>query len=68
MFRFSLGMSRVDRIRKEYIREKAQAGTKLERRGCGGGVQRTDSGYTGDRMWKRELPGGRERGHAQGLM
>lgn len=22
-----------------------------------------DSGYTEDRMWKRELPGGRERGH-----
>lgn len=46
-------------IRNEYIRGKAQAETKLERR-----VQRMDSGYNEDRMWKRELPGGRERGHA----
>lgn len=49
----------MDGIRNEYIRGKTQAETKLERR-----VQRMDSGYTDNRMWKRKLPGGKERGHA----
>lgn len=49
MLRFSLGMIRLDRSRNETKRL----------RWCKH-VQRRDSGYIGQRMWKMELPGKEE--------
>ncbi|KAK3573176.1 hypothetical protein QTP86_014847, partial [Hemibagrus guttatus] len=67
MLRFSLGVTRLDRIRKEYIRGTAHVGrlgdkvreTRLRRFGH---VQRRESEYIGRRMLDMELPGRRQRG------
>ena len=54
MLRFSLGVTRMDKIRNEYIRATAQVGY--------GHVLRKDDGYIGRRMLRIELPGKRKRG------
>ncbi|KAK3533927.1 hypothetical protein QTP70_034918 [Hemibagrus guttatus] len=67
MLRFSLGVTRLDRIRNEYIRGTAHAGrlgdkvreARLRRFGH---VQRRESEYIGKRMLDMELPGRRQRG------
>ncbi|PME06485.1 hypothetical protein A8A06_13560 [Escherichia coli] len=70
MLRFSLGVTRMDRIRNEYIRGTAHVekfGDKVReaRLRWFGHVQRRDSGYIGQRMLKMELPGRRRRGRPQ---
>ncbi|MCI4393356.1 hypothetical protein PGIGA_G00156440 [Pangasianodon gigas] len=67
MLRFSLGVTRLDRIRNEYIRGTAHVG-RLEdkvreaRLRWFGHVQRRESEYIGRRMLDMELPGRRRRG------
>ena len=66
MLRFSLGVTRMDKIRNEYIRGTAQVGrfgekTREARLRWYGHVLRKD-GYIGRRMLKMELPGKRKRG------
>ncbi|MCJ8733439.1 hypothetical protein PDJAM_G00223370 [Pangasius djambal] len=67
MLRFSLGVTRLDRIRNEYIRGTAHVG-RLEdkvreaRLRWFGHVQRRESEYFGRRMLDMELPGRRQRG------
>ena len=65
MLRFSLGVTRMDKIRNEYIRGTAQVGrfgekTREARLRWYGHVLRKDD-YIGRRMLKMELCG--ERGH-----
>ncbi|KAK3565958.1 hypothetical protein QTP86_023364 [Hemibagrus guttatus] len=67
MLRFSLGVTRLDRIRNEYIRGTAHVGRlgdKLReaRLRWFGHVQRRESEYIGRRMLDMELPGRRQRG------
>ena len=67
MLRFSLGVTRMDRIRNENIRGTAQVGklgdkVREIRLRWFGHVQRRDSGYIGRRMLEMELPGRRQRG------
>ena len=67
MLRFSLGVTRMDKIRNEYIRGTAQVGrfgekTREARLRWYGHVLRKDDGYVGRRMLKMELPGKRKRG------
>ena len=67
MLRFSLGVTRMDKIRNEYIRGTAQVGlfgekTRETRLGWYGHVLRKDDGYIGRRMLRMELPGKRKRG------
>ena len=67
MLRFSLGGTRMDRIRNEYSRGTAQAGrfgekTREARLRWYGHVRRKDDGYIGRRMLRMELPGKRKRG------
>ena len=67
MLRFSLGVTRMDKIRNEYIRWTAQVGRFREKtREAGlrwyGHVLRKDYGYIGRRMLRMELPGKRKRG------
>ena len=62
MLRFSLGVTRMDRIRNENIRGTAQggqSGDKVRERRLRwfGHVQRRDSGYVGRRMLEMELSG-----------
>ncbi|KAF7647393.1 hypothetical protein LDENG_00173020 [Lucifuga dentata] len=66
MLRFSLGISRMDKIKNEYIRGTAQVRwfrdkAREARLRWFGHVQRRDAGYIG-RMLKMELPGKRKRG------
>lgn len=66
MLRFSLRVTRMDRIRNEYIRGTARVerfGVKAgeARLKCFGHVPRRDSGCTGQRMMKPKLPGRRKR-------
>ena len=67
MLRFSLGVTRMDKIRNEYIRGTAQVGrfgekTREARLRWYGHVLRKDDWYIGRRMLKMELPGKRKRG------
>lgn len=67
MLRFSLGVTRMDRIRNEYIRGTAHVrgfGDKVReaRLRWFGHVQRRDNDYIGRRMLSFELPGRRPRG------
>ncbi|KAK3545522.1 hypothetical protein QTP70_007766 [Hemibagrus guttatus] len=67
MLRFSLGVTRLDRIRNEYIRETAHVGrlgdkVREARLRWFGHVQRRESEYIGRRMLDMELPGRRQRG------
>ncbi|KAK3545742.1 hypothetical protein QTP70_011326 [Hemibagrus guttatus] len=62
MLRFSLGVTRLDRIRNEYIRGTAHVGrlgdkVREARLRWFGHVQRRDSEYIGRRMLDMELPG-----------
>ena len=68
MLRFSLGVTRMDKIRNEYIRGTAQVGwfgekTREARLRWYGHVLRKDDGYIGRRrMLRMELRGKRKRG------
>ncbi|KAK3572845.1 hypothetical protein QTP86_008260 [Hemibagrus guttatus] len=67
MLRFSLGVTRLDRIRNEYIRGTAHVGRLGDkvmeaRLRWFGHVQRRESEYIGRRMLDMELPGRRQRG------
>ena len=67
MLRFSLGVTRIDKIRNEYIRGTAQVGrfgekTREARLRWYGHVLRKDDGYIGRRLPRMELPGKRKRG------
>ncbi|KAK2896145.1 hypothetical protein Q8A73_015633 [Channa argus] len=67
MLRFSLGVTRMDRIRNEYIRGTAHVrcfGDKVReaRLRWFGHVQRRNCDYIGRRMLRLELPGRRSRG------
>ena len=66
MLRFSLGVTRMDRIRNEYIRGAAHVGrvgekTREARLRWYGHAQRKDDEYIGRRMLRVELPGDRKR-------
>ena len=68
ILRFSLRVTRMDKIRNEYIGETAQMGRFGEkRRGLGlrwsRHVRRKDDGYIGRMMMRLELP---ERGNGEG--
>ena len=65
MWRFSLGVTRMDRIRNKHIKGTAKVrcfGDKMTevRFRCFGHVQRRHSSYVGRRMLKMELPGRRQ--------
>ncbi|KAK3566841.1 hypothetical protein QTP86_004554 [Hemibagrus guttatus] len=67
MLRFSLGVTRLDRIRNEYIRGTAHVGrlgdkVREARLRWFGHVQRRESEYIGRRMLDMELPGRKQRG------
>ncbi|KAK3542052.1 hypothetical protein QTP86_011352 [Hemibagrus guttatus] len=67
MLRFSLGVTRLDRIRNEYIRGTAHVGrlgdkVREARLRWFGHVQRRESEYIGRRMLDMGLPGRRQRG------
>ncbi|KAK3566076.1 hypothetical protein QTP86_025544 [Hemibagrus guttatus] len=67
MLRFSLGVTRLDRIRNEYIRWTAHVGrlgdkVREDRLRWFGHVQRRESEYIGRRMLDMELPSRRQRG------
>ncbi|RJG11798.1 hypothetical protein D4A39_16960, partial [Alcanivorax profundi] len=67
MLRFSLGVTRMDRIRNEYIRGTAHVRRfrdkiREARLRWFGHVQRRESEYIGKRMLRLELPGRRPRG------
>ncbi|KAK3520398.1 hypothetical protein QTP70_024152, partial [Hemibagrus guttatus] len=67
MLRFSLGVTRLDRIRNEYTRGTAHVGrlgdkVREARLRWFGHVQRRESEYIGRRMLDMELPGRRQRG------
>ncbi|KAK3511371.1 hypothetical protein QTP70_005282 [Hemibagrus guttatus] len=67
MLRFSLGVTRLDRIRNKYIRGTAHVGRLGDkvmeaRLRWFGHVQRRESEYIGRRMLDMELPGRRQRG------
>ena len=67
MLRFSLGVTRMYKIRNEYIRGTAQVGkfgekTREARLRWYGHLRRKNVGYIGRRMLRMELPGKRKRG------
>ena len=67
MLRFSLGVTRMDKISNEYIRGTAQMGrfeekTREARLRWYGHVWRKDDWYIGRRLLMMELPGKRKRG------
>ena len=67
MLRFSLGVTRMDKIRNHYIRGTAHVGkfrenTREARLRWYGQLRRKDDGYIGRRMLRMELPGKRKRG------
>ena len=66
----ALGVTRMDKIRNEYIRGTAQVGrfgekTRESRLRWYGHVRRKDDGYIGKRMLRMELPGKRKRGRPE---
>ena len=66
MLRFSLGVTRMDKIRNKYIRGTAQVGrfgekTREARLRWYGHLRRKDDGYIGRIMLRMELPGKRKR-------
>ncbi|MCJ8738873.1 hypothetical protein PDJAM_G00040650 [Pangasius djambal] len=70
MLRFSLGVTRLDRIRNECIRGTAHVGrlgdkVREARLRWFGHVQRRESEYIGRRMLDMELPGRRRRGRSK---
>ena len=70
MLRFALGVTRMDKIRNEYIRRTAQVGrfgekTREARPRWYGHVLKKDDGYIGRRMLRMELPGKRKRGRSK---
>ncbi|KAK3542457.1 hypothetical protein QTP86_025884, partial [Hemibagrus guttatus] len=70
MLRFSLGVTRLDRIRNEYNRGTAHVGclgdkVREARLRWFGHVQRRDSEYIGRRKLDMELPGRRQRGRTK---
>ncbi|MCJ8736381.1 hypothetical protein PDJAM_G00257710 [Pangasius djambal] len=71
MLRFSLGVTRLDRIRNEYIRGTAHVGrlgdkVREARLRWFGRVQRREREYISRRMLDMELPGRRRRGSQRG--
>ncbi|KAI5085738.1 hypothetical protein C0J45_24215, partial [Silurus meridionalis] len=67
LLRFSLGVTRMDKIRNEFIRGTAHVGcfgdtVREARLRWFGHVQRRDINYIGRRMLRMELPGRRKRG------
>ena len=60
MLRFSLGVTRMDKIRNEYIRGTTQVGKFGEK--TQEARLRKDDGYVGRRMLRMELPGKRKQG------
>ena len=67
MLRFTLGVTRMDKMRNEYIRGTAPVGrfgekTREARLRWYGNVRRKDDGYIGRSMLRMELPGMRKRG------
>ena len=67
MLRFSLGVTRMDKIRNECIRGTAEVGkfgekTREARLRWYAHLRRKDDGYIGRRMLRMELPGKRKRG------
>ena len=67
MFRFAIGVMRLDRIRNEYIRGTAKVimmGMKLReiRLRLYGNVLRRDEVYVGRQVMNMELPGKRRKG------
>ena len=67
MLRFSMGVTRMDRVRNEHIRGTAQVGRMSDkareaRLRWYGHVQRRNEGYIGKRMLEMGIPGRRRRG------
>ena len=67
MLQFSLGVTRMDKIRNEYIRGTAQLErfgekTREARLRWYGHLRKKDDGYIGRRMLRMEFPGKRKRG------
>ena len=67
MLRFSLGVTRLDRIKNVYIRGSSHVGsfgdkTRETRLRWFGHVQRRDSEYIGKRMLSLDVPGKRPKG------
>ncbi|XP_063875044.1 uncharacterized protein LOC135108200 [Scylla paramamosain] len=67
MLRFALGVTRMDKIRNDYIRGTTNVrrfGDKAReaRLRCFGHIRRSDEGYVGMRMLDMDLPGRRKRG------
>ena len=70
-FRFSLGVTRMDKIRNGYIRGTAQVGrfgekARKARLRWYGHLRRKDDGDIGRRLLMMELPGNRKRGSQKG--
>ena len=70
MLKFSLRVTRIDRIRNEVVKETTQTRrlgekTREARLKWFGHVQRRDRGYIGRRMLEMELPGRRQTGRPQ---
>ena len=73
MLRFALGVTRMDKIRNDYIRGTAQVGrfgekTQEARLRWYGHVRRKNDGYIGRRMLRMELSGKRKRGRSKRII
>ena len=67
MIRWALGVTRIDKIRNEYVRgtaKIAELGDKLRNatQCWNGHVKRKEKGYVGKKMMEMEVPGRRKRG------